>query len=133
MLDNLEATHVNWTPYGESYEILPISYYNGCIHFLEVNEPYMPIRVSRQFGRVQEIPRPPIRSTICKLCSAPKSYKKEYGCNDSHWQDWDTHRYDANWLGAKVSYAEEATDDYLPWFRRHSHVRVSNPVHDVGI
>ncbi|GAA0183529.1 hypothetical protein LIER_30923 [Lithospermum erythrorhizon] len=42
-------------------------------------------------------------------------------------------RYDANRLGPKVSYAEEVTNDYLPWFRRHSHVRVSNPVHGIGI
>ncbi|GAA0155654.1 hypothetical protein LIER_38126 [Lithospermum erythrorhizon] len=32
-------------------------------------------------------------------------------------------RYDANRFGPKVSYVEEATDDYLSWFRRHSHVR----------
>ncbi|GAA0152545.1 hypothetical protein LIER_10998 [Lithospermum erythrorhizon] len=76
---------------------------------------------------------PPIRPTISKLCSSSKSYKKEYGCNDSHWQNWDTHRYNANMLGHKVSYAEEATNEYLTGFRRHSHVRVSNSVHNVRI
>ncbi|GAA0170125.1 hypothetical protein LIER_40892 [Lithospermum erythrorhizon] len=50
-LDGLTTLDVRWTPYGLVKDD-SVSYYHGCIRFLEFNEAYMPDRVTQQFGRI---------------------------------------------------------------------------------
>ncbi|GAA0142124.1 hypothetical protein LIER_35521 [Lithospermum erythrorhizon] len=86
-LDNTTAEHVTWTPYGAPPEIPVLSLYHGCLRFMDCLEAYMPYKVTRQFGRVQGIPRRAISlSHGTSLAAKANSYKKVYGHADDYWE-----------------------------------------------
>lgn len=118
---------VRWTPYGP----IPdghVTYYHGTIRFLNIIEPYMPERISRQFGRVQRIPGRVIEPYSCVYRKNPRSYKKACGSSDAQWDIPAAHRLNADFLGPLATHSTSSVSpDYMEWFRRVSHVRVTNP------
>ncbi|KAL7265736.1 hypothetical protein ACSBR1_003506 [Camellia fascicularis] len=62
-LDKLAFDEVTWDPYRHCHQHHPcheITFYTGCLKYLDVIEPYNPERVLRQLGRVQTIPLAPL-------------------------------------------------------------------------
>ncbi|GAA0151787.1 hypothetical protein LIER_10431 [Lithospermum erythrorhizon] len=62
-----------------------------------------------------------------------KAYKKDFGDSDEAWILWTTevmNTVNPSVMGPEVTYASQVADDYMELFRKHSHVRVSNPIHD---
>ncbi|GAA0174427.1 hypothetical protein LIER_41721 [Lithospermum erythrorhizon] len=57
LLDGLTPTNVKLTPFGPVLDD-SVVYFYGCIRFYDINETYMPDRVTRQFGRAHRIPGP---------------------------------------------------------------------------
>ncbi|GAA0141360.1 hypothetical protein LIER_44054 [Lithospermum erythrorhizon] len=78
---------VTWTPYVAPTEIPVVLLYHGCLLFTECLEAYMPDRVTRQFGRVQGIPKRAISlGHGMRLAGKANSYKKVYGHVDEYWE-----------------------------------------------
>ena len=66
-------------PFGRHLDFdgdLRLSRYRGTIRWLFEEEPYMPDRVLRQFGRVQHIPADPIRPAVVLRLKSAKCKKE---------------------------------------------------------
>ncbi|GAA0149684.1 hypothetical protein LIER_08802 [Lithospermum erythrorhizon] len=102
------------------------------MRFCNINEAYIPDRVTRQFGRVQGIPgNPIIHVPPYVLSTNPRSYKKKYGNQDFLWEGRTTiHRFRPHEFGLLVGDSPEfSVPHYLQWYEECSYVRVSNPAH----
>ncbi|GAA0166172.1 hypothetical protein LIER_21391 [Lithospermum erythrorhizon] len=131
-IDNIKSDEILWTPFGPPCTIPPSSLYHGCIRFMGFNEAYMPDRVSRQFGRVQCIPRPIIElGEGTKLAATARSYKKVYGNTDVNWMNLAQHCFAPIDMGAPAEMANLTVPEYMDWYVSRSHVKVHNPAHGV--
>lgn len=67
-LDTMRAEDVRFMPYEDRFinfdADFQVSRYRGVLSISDIQEPYMPDRVLRQFGRVQSIPMDRIPPTI---------------------------------------------------------------------
>ncbi|XP_021730494.1 protein MAIN-LIKE 1-like [Chenopodium quinoa] len=78
-LDQLTNNEVNWLPYGvDVARRVPATLFFGCIQYQAIIEPYMPDRVVRQLGFVQDIPRTIIRPEKAKRSTNLKMYRVEF-------------------------------------------------------
>ncbi|GAB2294345.1 hypothetical protein Dimus_038295 [Dionaea muscipula] len=100
--------------------------FTGIIHCRHITEPYMPDRVMHQFGYVQTIPYDVFvpREVYRGVDSAC------YRCvHDPMWRVWDSwpdHVMRPGDRGSRrARYRTEASPQYLPWFQRLTHPRVS--------
>ncbi|XP_057444734.1 protein MAIN-LIKE 1-like [Lotus japonicus] len=106
-LDNFPAGGVIWRPYMDHYvhrSFEHVSLYSGFIRFNGSVYPYLPERVSRQFGIVQSKPRAPPSKVSCEDC-------------DAMWMDWRNHTI----RGRYVDYPHECDTEYNDWYKQHSH------------
>jgi len=108
-------------PYGPldftDPELAP-SLYHGVLCCLHTTEPYMPDRVSRQFGRVQSIPSPPIITVRAWRKRKVKRYTVDY--DPAEWV-WGGKRFSLEELGEETVYPYQCSDDYHEWFASISH------------
>lgn len=58
---------------------------------MDVIEPYHPDRVLHQFGRVQDIPSPPMEPTNCLRGAKPNQYHEDYPYIAIFWDRWENH------------------------------------------
>ncbi|GAA0173666.1 hypothetical protein LIER_41568 [Lithospermum erythrorhizon] len=119
-----------WTPYGVPGDIPPASLFHGCLRFMDYVEEYMHDRVTRQFRRVQGIPRRAIsmgRKT--RLAANGKSYKKEYGHADEYWEQIAQYTYTLRDLGREARIDDHTSPEYIQWYAMITHPRVHNPNH----
>ncbi|XP_021737764.1 protein MAIN-LIKE 1-like [Chenopodium quinoa] len=78
-LDELIDCEVNWLPYGvDPARHVPPTLFTGCIQYRSIIEPYMPDRVVRQLGFVQDIPRSIISPEKAKRPTNLKMYRVEF-------------------------------------------------------
>ncbi|GAB2300208.1 hypothetical protein Dimus_038608 [Dionaea muscipula] len=100
--------------------------FTGIIHCRHIIEPYMPNRVMRQFDYVQTIPydvfmpREVYRGvdSACYRCVHDPMWRL--------WDSWPDHMMRPGDRGSRhARYRTEASSQYLPWFQRLTHPRVS--------
>ena len=91
-----------FTPYGDLDFTLPYlapSLFHGVLSFLDKTEPYMPDRVARQFGRIQQIPKPVIAPLRAWRRSKVTAYAVEYDSAKWSWDAWQIHRFSSEAVG----------------------------------
>ena len=115
-------------PYGylDFSGALGLSLYRGVISFLSISEPYMPDRCSRQYGRVQDIPRPAITPFKAKRLRQVKTYSLEFDPSSDVWDARGDHCLRIQELGPAVEGdPAECAEGYMDWYtpRTHLHIR----------
>lgn len=99
---------------------------------MEITEIYLSSRVTRQFGRLQNIPAHPPRPDPVKLCKGVRGYTKHHGDADFMWNQWMATFMVLPYrdvMGPLVTSPITVAPGYLDWFEQHSHLRVGNPAH----
>jgi hypothetical protein len=101
-----------------------VSLYWGVIRYQKIQEAYMPERVTRQYGFIQQIPRNPIQPLRVKRDMNPKSYILAYHLVDCNWAS----RYDhiqAHILNLPhASHGWDVANDYMEWFETCLHIKL---------
>ena len=119
-----------FTPYGDvdfaTPDLAP-SLFHGVISFLDKTEPYMPDRVARQFGRVQQIPKPVIDPIRAWRRSKVTSYVVEYDSAKWSWDAWPMHRFNPKQLGPRSRHGVETDSQYMAWYIPRTHPRITSP------
>ncbi|KAF9600597.1 hypothetical protein IFM89_011126 [Coptis chinensis] len=126
---------VTWDPYRDvraSFSFDEVSFFNGCLCYLDDLAAYHPNRVLRQFGRVQGIPLKPL---IPKLdTSTPRNYKIIYPNIQGHqWSQWFNHVLNETMRGTAVVDSSDYDPKYIEWYYNVSHPRVQNPIRCSGL
>lgn len=128
-LDSLTPEMVTWLPYGDDpAKKHPMTVFTGFLRFMDVVEPYFPVRYLRQFGYRQVIPSPMSEPDLAHRPIDSVSYMVRYGkAADVNWNDPDAHtlNLDNKYARAIPSYAVD--DTYLEWYLLRSHPRLINP------
>ncbi|KAG5535793.1 hypothetical protein RHGRI_023533 [Rhododendron griersonianum] len=127
MLDDVQASQVVFDPYRECRQVVAdIALYTGCICCMIVVEPYLPDRVLRQFGLVKLVPGPPLAPLRGTRGSTSATYSVVYQYTDALWQNWHDHMlHEDKRVPVTPGIPWESHQDYLPWFRRVSHLKVA--------
>ncbi|CAA0832582.1 Serine/threonine-protein phosphatase 7 long form homolog, partial [Striga hermonthica] len=131
-LDNLEASDVVWTPYGEDVHVTcPRTLYYGWLQYRDICEPYMPARVMRQVGMVQTIPPTILHPTKVTRSQGKHNYKLDFPLISAS-DGWKTFPI----LGSVniLHYTPVTSDDagathtdYMEWYQKYSHPFVLPP------
>ena len=122
-------TQVVWMPFGPNPDSsVPRTIYNGMIQYRDIIEPYMPGRVLRQIGYVQNIPIPILR---------PVRASRPWKCVNKYVVEFPEILAMDQWTSFPVSGSlhlnmlQRATEDpaacdprYLEWYIKHSHPRL---------
>ncbi|XP_021732688.1 uncharacterized protein LOC110699506 [Chenopodium quinoa] len=126
-LDQLCDYEVCWLPYGAfPAQQVPRTMFTGCIRYRGIIEPYMPDRVVRQLGFIQEIPGDMIRPDDAQRPLSVKSYRVSFSAQMTTLM-WDRFVPGAAFSLLLGGYTRvprggyTCAPDYLPWFRRVSH------------
>ncbi|KAF7143368.1 hypothetical protein RHSIM_Rhsim05G0112400 [Rhododendron simsii] len=124
---HIEASVVVFDPYRERRQVVAdIALYTGCICCMIVVEPYLPDRVLRQFGLVQLVPGPPLAPLRGTRGSTSATYSVVYEYTDGLWQNWLDHMlHEDKRVPVTLGIPWESHQDYLPWFKRVSHLKVA--------
>ncbi|KAI8551551.1 hypothetical protein RHMOL_Rhmol06G0195600 [Rhododendron molle] len=127
MLDDLRPSQVIFEPYTDRRQVVAdVVFYTGCIRAMAVLEPYLPDRVLRQFGMVQLVPGPPLVPLRGSRGGNSHSYTVVYAYTDGQWENWRDHVINADKrVPIQLGVPWESHPDYLPWFSKVSHLRVS--------
>ncbi|XP_058216531.1 protein MAINTENANCE OF MERISTEMS-like [Rhododendron vialii] len=127
MLDDVQASQMVFNPYRERRQVVAdIALYTGCICCMIVVEPYLPDRVLRQFGLVQLVPGPPLAPLRGTRGSTSATYSVVYQYTNGLWQNWRDHMlHEDKRVPVTPGIPWESHQDYLPWFRRVSHLKVA--------
>ncbi|KAI8541718.1 hypothetical protein RHMOL_Rhmol08G0084200 [Rhododendron molle] len=130
MLDDLRPSQVIFEPYTDRRQVVAdVVFYTGCIRAMAVLEPYLPDKVLRQFGMVQLVPGPPLVPLVPLRGSRggnSHSYTVVYAYTDGQWENWRDHVINADKrVPIQLGVPWESHPDYLPWFSKVSHLRVS--------
>ena len=125
-------------PYGDTVDVggpLRVKTYRGLISWLGEEEPYMPDRVLRQFGRAHGVPIDPIIPSGCRRSQSirgRKGYELKFDLVQRHWHE----RFDAQYQVDLAAHPPTPpgrpwfiTDDYIEWFRQRSHICVLSTSH----
>ena len=115
-LDALTADDVVWRPWeGTRRGCDPACLFSGYIRCASFSVSYLPERVVRQFGYIQDIPRPPPpRPTAAEITHA--------------WIRFPVHSIMSTVPDLEeASYPSECTERYMEWYRRMSHPLLINP------
>ncbi|CAI9095132.1 OLC1v1030998C1 [Oldenlandia corymbosa var. corymbosa] len=125
-LDSLTELEVKWEPFGPGQQgIVPRTIYSGWIMYRNFQEPYMPDRVIRQIGYVQNIPRSPMSPDDAFRGPKTTQYFVEHSAVDtlSTWR-----RIPESGcinLGLRhFNFGEiigECEEGYLEWYMQYSH------------
>jgi hypothetical protein len=118
----LTADDVIWTAFRDHRQYRgfeEISMFSGYIRWDKIIVPYLPERVLRQFGYVQDIPRSPQLITAVRLSVAEV---------DARWlgySDYVVHTFNRV---RQATFPSECTDKYFEWYRTISHPYIIPPV-----
>ncbi|KAF9602502.1 hypothetical protein IFM89_029801 [Coptis chinensis] len=134
-LDELEARDVTWDPYRDvraSFSFDEVSFFSGCLCYLDDLAAYHPDQVLLQFGRVQGIPLEPLIPELDT--STPRNYKIIYPNIQGHqWSQWFNHVLNEIMRGTAVVDSSDCDPKYIKWYYSVSHPRVQNPVRCSGL
>ncbi|XP_021715244.1 protein MAIN-LIKE 1-like [Chenopodium quinoa] len=130
-LDQLTDNEVNWLSYGvDPARRMPDTLFIGCIQYRSIIEPYMPYRVVRQLGFVQDIPRAIIRPEKAKRPTNLKMHRVDFPTKMTSvmWTRFVPGSSFSVVLGALTRLggrAPTAAPGYMQWLYRFSHTRLS--------
>lgn len=130
-LDDLSSNEVCWDPYinrRKSYPFHEVAYFNGVLVCFDIAEPYYPGRVLRQFGRVQTIPKAPMKAHKDERGITSSRYRVTYDISTWIQENWQNHLLAESSRSVPVKEPWDCTHDYLPWFYKITHPYVQNPV-----
>lgn len=127
-LDCMTVDEVTWTPFTrDPSKDVPISRYCGIIHCRSITEPYMPIRVLRQFGYVQVIPPCPFVPNKVYKGSNIHKYNCVHDPMITNWRTWQQHLMQPGILGSfRARFTTEVADNYISWFKDRTHPKVQH-------
>ena len=126
---------VRWLPWGRldfSDPRYAPSRFRGIIECLEIQEPYLPDRVLRQFGYPQGIPdAPPPPLKVVRPSSTRKTYDVQYPADACQWGA-DPRPMIELVDAPRTTYPWECDPAYLGWWERMSHPYLDfrSPVQD---
>ncbi|XP_021769905.1 protein MAINTENANCE OF MERISTEMS-like [Chenopodium quinoa] len=130
-LDKLIDREVNWPPYGvDPAQHVPPTLFTGCIQYRSIIEPYMPNRVVRQLGFVQDIPKSIITPEKAKRPTNLKTFRVEFltEMTSVMWTRFVPGSPLSVVLGTHTRLGRRApmvAPGYMKWLYRFSHPRVS--------
>ena len=121
-------------PYETSLDFegshLKISLFHGALSCMDITEPYMPDKVARQFGRVQDIPGPTIEPTRAYRLADPLRYRVDYPNASWAWRHRHSkHRVSLDSIGPPVRAPWDCTDRYTQWYTPRTHPTICPPEH----
>ncbi|XP_028081231.1 protein MAIN-LIKE 2-like [Camellia sinensis] len=136
-LDSLVATDVIWDLYHscrDRHPCNPVTFYHGCLKYLDVVEPYYPDRVLRQFGRVQTILDAPLAPSRGARGNISARYTVMYRYLDKIWEAWDNHVLSEQRRSTPVRQPWECVPGYMDWYKNITYLYVEHTdescVHD---
>ena len=104
--------------------------YHGVLSWCRSTEPYMLQRVSRQYGRMQAIPKDPIEPLRAKRPVYTKRHKIEYDTTRWAWENLAAHMASLFHMGNPTTYGDECTEDYMAWYIPRTHPIIGRPDND---
>ncbi|KAG5544943.1 hypothetical protein RHGRI_017416 [Rhododendron griersonianum] len=124
--------HVIFDPYkNRRQNVSDIAFYTGPIRAMSYVEPYLPDRVLRQFGLLQQIPADPIAPQ--RASRGQHTYHVVYEWTEGFWSSPDYHLVPEDKRERTPPGIPWAcTDDYIPWLSVFSHQRVGCGLPPVG-
>lgn len=115
-----------WTPYDRSvYQPKDYSWYDGGLICFDTIEPHCPMRVLRQYGRVQVVPKMPPKASLTKRTDR----NMQYAIIQRQAQQWQSHVLAERLRSVPVRDPWDCNEEYLDWYLRVSHPHVQNPAH----
>ncbi|XP_038697729.1 protein MAIN-LIKE 1-like [Tripterygium wilfordii] len=127
IFDTMSSQEVVWEPYRDARHFHPfhdISFFTGCIPFINVVEPYGPERVLHQFGRVQIIPPIPL-SHNSRRESIRRGKRKADVIHVQTWDRWRSHLLDDTLRSVPVGMdGIDCIDGFMEWYVPRTHLYV---------
>ncbi|XP_074307806.1 uncharacterized protein LOC141642776 [Silene latifolia] len=130
VLDGLTYASIRWDPYGPRQdEYYPHTLFAGCVRFMDIAVPYQPDRCLRQFGHVQVITNPIMRTTAHRPASGI-GYEVSVGAVGDHlWDCWEDHLVHLSRRSRPVTFPGETAPDYEDWYNGNSRPLIIDPEH----
>ncbi|KAJ6801691.1 ribonuclease 3-like protein 2 [Iris pallida] len=130
-LEDMRGEEIVWDPYRDlrssSRPLQPVALLHGLLSCHDIEEPYMPDRVLRQFGYVQTVP-----TRLLKMVSAPKGTKPsnyvpmEYNRASDFFNERQRHVIRESERQAVVEISD-CSDDYIAYYADVGHPMLLNP------
>ena len=94
---------------------------------MDVDEPYHPDRILRQFGRVQTIPSAPLLSIRATQGPPANAYHIAYQYFDQVWETWNDHLLFGLNRSTPVRRSSDCVPNYMDWYAQVSWKLLQNP------
>ncbi|KAK9143526.1 hypothetical protein Syun_012926 [Stephania yunnanensis] len=110
-----------------------MAFYIGSMRFIDVIEPDNPVRVLRQMGYVQGIPKKPNKPIYADRSNLTHTYSVKYSYSPHVWEEWEHHLISREQRGERTVFPWQAALGYIQWFESVNHQFAENPEHVNGV